>query len=87
MSKTTEKTAEETYRERARDVHALLDFLGQEIRMHEDYSEKDGIDWSACGSMGHWRERLLETLISVMGAYDETEARKMIEDALDDAKA
>ena len=37
--------------------------------------------------MGHWRERLLETLISVMGAYDETEARKMIEDALDDAKA
>ena len=87
MEKTTTKTAEQTYNENARDVHALLDFLGQEIAMHEDFAKAEGINWAHSGSMGHWRERLMETLISVMGAYDETEARKMIEDALDDAKA
>jgi hypothetical protein len=87
MTATMKQTAEQAYNQNAKDVHALLDFIGQEIRMHEEFAKAEGINWAHSGSMGHWRERLIETLISVMGAYEEDEARQMIESALDDLES
>ena len=87
MTTTTKKTAEETTRENARDIEAILDFIGMEMRARMEEWESNGLDWGCAGSTGHWKTSLKEVLISVMGAYDESEADRMIEEALDDAKA
>ena len=87
MTTTTKKTAEQTTRENARDIEAILDFIGMEMRARIEEWETDGLNWATAGSTGHWKSSLKEVLISVMGAHDESEADRMIEDALDDAKA
>ena len=87
MTKTAKNDATTAYKDRLRDVSALLDWVGEEVAMHDDYATKDGITWGHVGDMGHYRESLMEILISLLGNASEKESRKMIEDALDDLKA
>ena len=87
MTTTTKRTAEETTRENARDIEAILDFIGMEMRARMEEWEADGLHYGHAGSTSHWKTSLKEVLISVMGTHDEGEADRMIEDALDDAKA
>ena len=87
MPKTTKNDTTTAYKDRLLDVSALLDWIGQEISMHDEYATTDGINWAHAGEMGHYRERLMEILISLLGNASETESRKMIEEALEELKA
>lgn len=72
-----QKTAIQTYDERATDVAAMLDWLGQELIANRERAEADPRNWGYAGSMGYVRERLREVL-AFISPMDEDE----IEEAL-----
>ena len=86
MRKTTEtkttRTARETYDERRSEIAALLDTLGQEVNMHTEYAEKEGLHWGHAGDLGHVKELLVQTL-AFLAQRDEAD----IQDYLDDLKS
>ena len=85
MRKTTEtkttRTARETYDERRSEIAALLDTLGQEVNMHAEFAEKEGINWGHAGDLGRVAEQLIRTL-AFLAQRDEAD----IQDYLDDLK-
>ena len=70
------KTAAETYAERASDIAAMLDLIGQELKAHKERAAAEPKDWGFAGDLGHIRERLREVLGFISGidedAIDET---------------
>jgi hypothetical protein len=86
MPKTAKNDAETAYRDRLQDVSALLDWVGEEINMHEDFAAKEGIHWGHVGDMAHYRDQLIQILVALLGNASEKESRRMIEDALAELK-
>ncbi|MHC4250193.1 MAG: hypothetical protein ACYS9X_13775 [Planctomycetota bacterium] len=70
------KTAAETYAERASDIAAMLDLIGQELKAHKERAEAEPEDWGFAGDLGHVHERFREVLGFISGidedAIDET---------------
>ncbi len=75
----TDKTAIETYRERRRDVAALLDWLEQELHDHSNRAERDASNWCYAGDLGYVRVRLVE-LLSHVSSIPETEIEEALEE-------
>ena len=65
MSVQPQKTAQETCRERLRDISALIDQIGQELSARFKPLEEAGGDWNDAGDLGRVREGLIETLQAV----------------------
>ena len=87
MTSQTKATALETFSRNLRQADALLDWIGQELGMLEEYATKEGVDWSHSGSAQHYREELMKILIGLLGNRSETDSRKMIEEALQELEA
>jgi len=87
MKTTAKQTAGETYETRQREIAAMLEFLKCELEGHAEKAKTDGLTWCHVGDLAHIRENLKETLVFVMGGYDEDATGKMIEDAVADALA
>ena len=84
---TAKQTARETYETRQREIAAMLEFLKCELEGHAAKANEDGLTWCHVGDLAHIRENLKETLVFVMGGYDEEATGNMIESAIADASA
>ena len=87
MKTTAKQTARETYETRQREIAAMLEFLKCELEGHAQKAAQDPRNWGFPGDLAHIRENLKETLVFVMGGYDEDATGKMIEDAVANALA
>ena len=56
------ETAAQAYQRNMDDIGALLDILGQQCRMHEDYVKKEGIHFGHTGDLAALRKTLIEAL-------------------------
>jgi hypothetical protein len=80
------QTAAERYADHQKDIGALLDLIGEELRAHAEAAAKKPQDWGCVGDIGRVRESLKEILQSfLIGRYEwsETEASRFIEDHLE----
>ena len=82
MATKTQNTAQVLYANRARDIAALMDWIGLELDTHAEHAQTDGIRYTHAGDLGTVREKMIETL-AFLAQQDE----KDIRDALDDAAA
>ena len=69
----------DVYRQRRNEVGALLDLIGQEVKMHAEFAEKDGLHWGHVGDLGHLKELLVDALASV-SQQDEAFVEAALED-------
>jgi len=83
------QTAAERYADHQRDIGALLDLVGEELRVHAETAAKKPKDWGYAGDLGRVREALKDILQSfLIGRYgwSETEASRFIEDHLEEMR-
>ncbi|MFH1022115.1 MAG: hypothetical protein V1809_01860 [Planctomycetota bacterium] len=83
------KTAMQAYAERQQDIGALMDLIGEEIRVHADAAAKDPAAWGYAGDLGRIRESLKDTLQSFLigrHGWSATEASRFIEDHLEEIR-
>jgi len=83
------QTAAERYADHQRDIGALLDLVGEELRVHAETAAKKPKDWGYAGDLGRIRERMKEVLQSLLiGRYEwsETDASRFIEDHLEEMR-
>ena len=83
---TTKQTAVQAYEERQNDVGALLDALGQQVRMHADYARRDGMDWAKVGDLTEVRRQLIQTL-AFLAQQDETFIENHLQEMREGRKA
>ena len=62
MAKNAKPTAAQAYQGCQNDVGALLDLIGQEMKQHAEFAEKDALNWGHVGDVLHVRRCLIETL-------------------------
>ncbi len=62
MAAKTEKTAMQTYEERAQDIGALLGWLQDELEVHEEKAKADPRNWGLVGDLTEVRMRLVDAL-------------------------
>jgi hypothetical protein len=62
MAAKIEKTAAETYQERAQDIGALMTWLQDELEVHETKAKADPKNWALVGDLGHVQAKLVEVL-------------------------
>lgn len=83
------QTAAERYADHQKDIGALLDLVGEELRVHAEAAAKKPKDWGYAGDLGRVRENLKDILQSfLIGQYgwSETEASRFIEDHLEEMR-
>jgi len=83
------QTATEAYAERRADIGALLDLVGEELRVHAEAAAKKPKDWGYAGDLGRIREAVkgvLESLLIGRYGWSETEASRFIEDHLEEMR-
>ena len=83
------QTAAERYADHQKDIGALLDLVGEELRVHAEAAAKKPNDWGYAGDLGRVRESLKDILQSFfVGRYSwsETEASRFIEDHLEEMR-
>jgi len=85
--KMAKENAAVAFQDAKRDVHALLDLICLEVNEQLQKAEQAGPNWPWVGSVRHWREQLIQMLITMMNADDEAACREMIENTLADVKA
>jgi len=84
------ETAAQRYAEAQDDVGALLDLVGEEVRVHAQRAAERPADWGYAGDLGRVRQGLKDLLAGLLlGRYDwsETEAARFIDDHLADLRA
>ncbi len=79
---TAKPTAHGLYRQRYQDIFTLLQWISDELDEHRQEAQRDQKNWGHAGSLGHVREKLMETL-----AFLSNSETAEIEEALDDARA
>ena len=79
---TTKKTAAETYAKHAADISALLDWIGDELDVHEERAAKEPGNWGFPGDLGHVRAKLRETLAFLSGVEE-----RVIDEELEELRA
>lgn len=86
IARQLKQTAAERYADHQDDIGALLDLIGEELRVHAETAGKKPKDWGYAGDLGRVRETLKSLLESLLiGRYEwsETEASRFIEDHLE----
>ena len=89
IGKQLKQSAAERYADQQADIGALLDLVGEEMRVHAERAAKDPGNWGYAGDAGHIRESLKGVLASLLiGRYEwsETEASRFIEDHLEEMR-
>lgn len=83
------QTATERYSDHQNDIGALLDLIGEELRVHAEAAAKQPKNWGFAGDLANTRGTLKQILAGfLIGRYDwtETEAARFIEDHLEDMR-
>ena len=89
MQRQLRQTAAERYADHRKDIGALLDLVGEELRVHAERAEGEPGDWSYPGTLGHIREGLkgiLRSLLIGRHGWTETETSRFIEDHLEEIR-
>lgn len=89
VGKQLKQSAAERYADQQTDIGALLDLVGEEMRVHAERAATDPTNWDYAGDAGRIRESLKGILASLLiGRYEwsETEASRFIEDHLEDMR-
>lgn len=83
------QTAAEMYAERQKDIGALMDLIGQEMKAHAEKAAKDPKNWGYAGDLGRIREVMKEALMSLLldRFVSEKLAEKFIEEHLDEMRS
>jgi len=50
------------YRQRRKEVAALLNLIGQAVKTHAEFAEKSVLHWGHAGDLGRLKELLFEAL-------------------------
>jgi hypothetical protein len=83
MAKNAKPTAEQAYQGCQNDVGELLDLIGQEMKQHAEFAEKDALNWGHVGDVHHVRRCLIETLAQ-LAQQDEAFIEKHLEEMRED---
>lgn len=89
MQRQMRQTAAERYADHRKDIGALLDLVGEELRVHAERAAAEPEDWGYPGTLGHIREGLKGILKSLLiGRYEwsETEVSRFVEDHLEEIR-
>ncbi len=84
------QSAAERYADLRGDIGALLDLIGEEVRVHAERAARAPKNWGYAGDAGHIRESLKGILSSLLiGRYEwsETDAARFIEDHLEEMRS
>jgi hypothetical protein len=89
MKRQLQQTAAEKYADHQTDIGALLDLVGEEMRVHAEAAAKEPKDWGFAGTLGNVRNTLKQVLAGfLISRYEwtETEAARFIEDHLEEMR-
>jgi len=84
------ENAAQHYARAQQDVGALLDLVGEEVRVHAQRAAELPKDWGFAGDLGRVRQGLKDLLAGLLvGRYDwsETEAARFIDDHLEEMRS
>ena len=89
ITRQLKQTAAQKYADHQTDIGALLDLVGEELKVHAAAAAKEPKNWGFAGDLANVRGTLKQILAGfLISRYDwtETEAARFIEDHLEEMR-